>query len=90
MVREYIARDPRTGLPLNVARSKKVDKKIVSQTGPWVSISDVDVLPLARGEIDRSKLVTWTELTLMIARQVFELLVASAVLLFMTPTVRSW
>lgn len=53
MVREYIARDPRTGLPLNVARSKKVDKKIVSQTGPWVSISDVDVLPLARGEIDQ-------------------------------------
>jgi HEAT repeat protein len=52
MVREYIARDPRTGLPLNVGRSKKADKKIVSEIGPWVSIPDADVLPLALGEID--------------------------------------
>ena len=53
MTREYIARDPRTGLPLNVGRSKKVDKKIVSEVGPWVSIPDTDVLPLALGEIDQ-------------------------------------
>ena len=52
MVREYIARDPRTGLPLNVGRSKKADKKIVNEIGPWVSIPDADVLPLALGEID--------------------------------------
>jgi hypothetical protein len=51
ITREYIARDPRTGLPLNVARSKKIDKKIVSEVGPWVSIPDADVLPLAKGEI---------------------------------------
>ena len=53
MTREYIARDPRTGLPLNVGRSKKVDKKIVSKVGPWVSIPDADVLPLALGEIEQ-------------------------------------
>lgn len=53
LTREYIARDPRTGLPLNVATTKHVDKKIVSQTGPWVSIPDGQILPLARGEIDQ-------------------------------------
>jgi HEAT repeat protein len=52
MAREYIARDPRTGRPLNVAKPKRVDKTIVSETGPWVSIADADVFPLARGEID--------------------------------------
>ena len=50
MVREYIARDPRTGLPLNVAKSKRVEKKIHNEVGPWVSISDADVLPLALGQ----------------------------------------
>lgn len=51
MVREYIARDPRTGLPLNVAKSKRVEKKIHSEIGPWVSIADAEVLPLALGEL---------------------------------------
>ena len=51
MVREYIARDPRTGLPLNVAKSKRVEKKIHNEVGPWVSISDADVLPLALGQM---------------------------------------
>jgi hypothetical protein len=53
LTREYIARDPRTGLPLSVAKTTRVDKTIVSQTGPWVSIPDGSILPLARGEIDQ-------------------------------------
>lgn len=52
MAREYIARDPRTGLPLNVKETKHVDKTIASETGPWLSIPDADVMPLALGEIE--------------------------------------
>ena len=51
MTRDYIARDPRTGKPLNVARSKIKKQYIEAQEGPWLAINEPDIIPLANGNI---------------------------------------
>ena len=61
--REYIARDPRTGLPIAVAKQRKSKKKVKAETGPWVALSDEDVLALARGEMQAAS-VRWKDKTL--------------------------
>ena len=61
--REYIARDPRTGLPIAVAKQRKSKKKVKAETGPWVALSDEDVLALARGDIEAAS-VRWKDQTL--------------------------
>lgn len=59
MSREYIARDPRTGLPLNVGSEPKRKKVIVEiEEGPWSIIRLEDIIPLASGEIE-SVIVNW-------------------------------
>ncbi len=60
--RDYIARDPRTGLPINVGNKKKRKTKAVtkSETGPWQGLRKQDIIPLAKGEIESAKSV-WTE-----------------------------
>ena len=58
MSREYIARDPRTGKPLNVAKSKSKKQYIEAQDGPWMAIKDSDIIPLANGEISGYE-VSW-------------------------------
>ena len=56
MSKEYIARDPRTGKPLNVARSKSKKQYIVTEQGPWMAIPDMDIISLAMGIIDECKI----------------------------------
>ncbi len=51
MSKEYIARDPRTGKPLNVSRSKSKKQYIETEQGPWMAIKDFDIVPFAKGEI---------------------------------------
>ena len=60
--REYIARDPRTGLPLNVGNKKKSRKKVLqkTETGPWQGLRKQDIIPLAKGDIKTAKSV-WTD-----------------------------
>jgi hypothetical protein len=60
--REYIARDPRTGLPINVGSEKKAKTKATAKTerGPWQGLRKQDIIPLAKGEIESAKSV-WTE-----------------------------
>ncbi|MBT3771845.1 MAG: hypothetical protein HOE92_05745 [Euryarchaeota archaeon] len=59
MSREYIARDPRTGLPLNVGNAPKRKKvESVIDEGPWSIIRAEDIIPLASGEIN-SVTVNW-------------------------------
>ena len=60
--REYIARDPRTGLPINVGSEKKAKPKATAKTerGPWQGLRKQDIIPLAKGEIESAKSV-WTE-----------------------------
>ena len=58
MVREYVARDPRTGLPISTGRRKtrKTDKK--ERIGPWLECSRQDILNLANGTQDTLQ-VNW-------------------------------
>ena len=60
--RKYIARDPRTGLPLNVGNKKKSKKKALTktETGPWQGLRKQDIIPLAKGDIKTAKSV-WTD-----------------------------
>ncbi|MDA8690179.1 hypothetical protein N9M86_03740, partial [Euryarchaeota archaeon] len=58
MSREYIARDPRTGLPIHVAKPRKSSRKIEKKTGPWVSLSDHDVFSLLNKESE-SAVIRW-------------------------------
>lgn len=58
MSREYIARDPRTGKPLNVAKSKSKKQYIETQEGPWLAVNDSDIIPLSNGDISSYE-VSW-------------------------------
>jgi len=52
-MREYIARDPRTGFPLSSGGGRgriEVDEAYRPSRGPWDAIKHFDILPLANGE----------------------------------------
>ena len=59
-MREYIARDPKTGKPLRTGRKRRqgLDLAYRPGEGPWDVIPLDRVLPLARGEIEVHP-VTW-------------------------------
>ena len=60
MSREYIARDPRTGRPINVGSNRRQRKKREIREGPWMAIPPQAVIPLATGEINEYR-VGWKE-----------------------------
>lgn len=60
MSRDYIARDPRTGRPINVGGGRKKSKRSTVKEGPWMAIPQQAVIPLATGEIDTYR-VAWKE-----------------------------
>jgi hypothetical protein len=65
--REYIARDPRTGLPIAVAKQRKSVKKMKVETGPWVALSDEEIFSLLNGEIKTAS-VRWKDQTISLGR----------------------
>jgi hypothetical protein len=60
MSREYIARDPRTGRPINVGGGQRRSKLSDVEEGPWMAIPQQAVIPLATGEIEAYR-VGWKE-----------------------------
>lgn len=60
MSREYIARDPRTGRPINVGGGRRQSKKREIREGPWMAIPPQAVIPLITGEIESYR-VGWKE-----------------------------
>ena len=58
MVREYIARDPRTGLPIATGRrqTRKTDQK--ERIGPWLECTRQEILDLSTGAMS-SHVVDW-------------------------------
>ena len=60
MSREYIARDPRTGRPINVGGGRRQSKKREIRDGPWMALPPQAVIPLATGQIESYK-VAWKE-----------------------------
>ena len=60
MSREYVARDPRTGRPINVGGGSRKSKRSTVAEGPWMAIPQQAVIPLATGEIETYR-VGWKE-----------------------------
>lgn len=60
MARDYIARDPKTGKPINVGSGYKKRKKSNVETGPWMALPSDAVIPLASGEIESYR-VSWKD-----------------------------
>ncbi len=60
MARDYIARDPRTGRPLNVGNTRSKTKRSEVKEGPWMVIPQQAVIPLATGQIETYR-VGWKE-----------------------------
>jgi hypothetical protein len=52
MSREYIARDPRTGLPIEVGTKIRKEKKVKTETGPWMILTEQEILQLFEGEVE--------------------------------------
>jgi len=65
--REYVARDPRTGLPIAVAKQRKSVKKMKVETGPWVALLDEDIFALIKGQIETAS-IRWKDQTLSLGR----------------------
>ena len=61
--REYVARDPRTGLPITFEKKRKSVKKMAVEKGPWVALSDEDVFALLKGDIETAS-VRWKDETI--------------------------
>ena len=68
MTRDYIARDPRTGKPLNVGKSKSKKQYIEAQEGPWLAINEPDIIPLANGNINDYN-VSWRSKQYVLTRE---------------------
>ena len=49
MVREYVARDPRTGLPIATGGRKTRKSAKKERTGPWLECTRQEILDLATG-----------------------------------------
>jgi len=60
MARDYIARDPKTGKPINVGSGYRKKKKKPTEVGPWMAIPNDAVLPLATGELSTFR-VSWKD-----------------------------
>jgi len=60
MAREYIARDPKTGNPINVGSGYRKKKKKPTEIGPWMALPNDAVIPLAKGEIETYR-VSWKD-----------------------------
>jgi len=61
-MKEYIARDPKTGKPLRTGRKRRhgIDLAYKPGDGPWDAIPLSDVIPLASGKIDLIS-VSWRD-----------------------------
>ena len=60
MERDYIARDPKTGKPINVGSGYRKKRKKPTEVGPWMAIPNDAVLPLATGELNTYR-VSWKD-----------------------------
>ena len=59
MAKKYIARDPRTGKPIQTGQSAVSDASYEPTLGPWCALHPADIMSLAEGTP-----VSYTHLTL--------------------------
>lgn len=67
LTREYIARDPRTGKPIQMGSTKNINHVIETESGPWMALPKDDILSLANGETE-SITVIWKGDNLQLSR----------------------
>ena len=68
MAKKYIARDPRTGKPIQVSQSAKADASYEPVQGPWCALLPSDIMSLAEGTLEERE-VRWKNDTLTMTRQ---------------------
>ena len=68
MAKEYIARDPRTGKPIQVSQSVTLDASYEPIKGPWIALHPDDIMSLAEGALPE-RTVRWKNDTLTMTRK---------------------
>jgi len=68
MARDYIARDPRTGKPINLQSSKVVEASFEPIEGPWSALLPEDAMSLAEGSL-KQRDVLWLGTTHVMERR---------------------
>ena len=68
MAKEYIARDPRTGKPIQVSQSVTLDASYEPIKGPWMALHPDDIMSLAEGALPE-RTVRWKNDTLTMTRK---------------------
>ncbi len=68
MAKKYIARDPRTGKPIQVAQSVTLDASYEPIKGPWMALHPDDIMSLAEGTL-QERTVRWKNETLSMTRK---------------------
>ncbi len=68
MVKDYIARDPRTGKPIHVTNTKVVEASFEPIEGPWSALRPEDIMSLADGSLDQRE-VLWLGASHVMSRQ---------------------
>ena len=58
MARDYIARDPRTGKPINFHKTKVAEASFEPIEGPWSALVSADAMSLAEGSLEQKE-VRW-------------------------------
>jgi len=58
MARDYIARDPRTGKPINFHKAKVAEASFEPIEGPWSALVSADAMSLAEGSLEQKE-VRW-------------------------------
>ena len=53
MAKKYVARDPRTGKPIQVSQSTKADASYEPVQGPWSALHPDDIMSLDEGTLDQ-------------------------------------
>ena len=68
MAKKYVARDPRTGKPIQVSQSTKADASYEPVQGPWCALHPDDIMSLAEGTLAERE-VRWKNDTLTMTQQ---------------------
>lgn len=68
MAKDYIARDPRTGKPINISNTKVVEASFEPIEGPWSALRPEHTMSLADGSLEQRE-VLWLGVTHVMSRQ---------------------
>lgn len=68
MAKKYIARDPRTGKPIQTGETSVSDVSYEPTQGPWCALHPADIMSLAEGTLEQRE-VRWKNTTLTMTRK---------------------